>query len=166
MRFWEEILGGHGFSRAVPPLESSPGEPALSEVERGRSRPPFRSSPGGAFELSPALQRWESRRRDLSPGGTTEFSRTQYCLRSPFRLFQTVPSRPDFGRARLQPCRTAPKLTRALAPEVTLSVANMFFGPTHLEQLSGILESGAGFRASELSGLSAGDQSSSGGNVY
>jgi hypothetical protein len=31
-------------------------------------------SPGGACELSPALQRWEKRKRDSSPGGTTEFS--------------------------------------------------------------------------------------------
>src|ERR1019366_10601022 len=33
-------------------------------------------SPGGATELSPALQRWESSIDDSSPGGTTEFSCT------------------------------------------------------------------------------------------
>jgi hypothetical protein len=37
-----------------------------------------KSSPGGATELSPALQRWEKWKEDSSPGGTTEFSRTLF----------------------------------------------------------------------------------------
>src|ERR1700704_3396133 len=32
------------------------------------------TSPGGANEPSPALQRWVKRNNDASPGGTTDFS--------------------------------------------------------------------------------------------
>jgi len=42
----------------------------------------------------------------------------------------------------------------------------MFFGPLDVNQFSAVLVRRAGFGASELSGMAAGDQSSSGGNVY
>jgi 5-methylthioadenosine/S-adenosylhomocysteine deaminase len=47
-----------------PVVPKNPVKPVLSK-----------SSPGGAFEISPALQRWVKLNDDSSPGGTTQFSR-------------------------------------------------------------------------------------------
>src|SRR6266446_4659039 len=65
------------FTAAVNGLPLAPRAPSLFRARREKS------SPGGASELSPALQRWESGRDDSSPGEPalsavegTEFSRT------------------------------------------------------------------------------------------
>jgi glycosyltransferase involved in cell wall biosynthesis len=44
------------------------------------------SSPGGANQLSPALQRWGKWKNESSPGGTTQFSRTLVNPSPPKRL--------------------------------------------------------------------------------
>src|ERR1019366_6614965 len=49
--------------------------------EKAGASPP--SSPGGASELSPALQRWEMTRIDASPGGTTETRTPDHEWRAP-----------------------------------------------------------------------------------
>src|ERR1035438_4489045 len=57
-------------------------------------------SPGGAAELSPALQRWERGRANSSPGGTTQFSRPLF--RAANDLFFHFPTASFFSRSMLQ----------------------------------------------------------------
>jgi len=93
---------------------------------------PRDSSPGGATELSPALQRWEKRRNESSPGGTTQFSRTllrasvpteqTFFITSKLCASSQTPNRPssDNGdrpgsRVRVCPSQDAPRRPAPLA---------------------------------------------------
>jgi hypothetical protein len=50
-------------------------------------------APEGAAQVSPARQRWESGKKDSSPGGTTEFSHTLFRT----RLFPALPRASALG---------------------------------------------------------------------